>query len=259
MSPPPRDSQNQWEATTYDESHSFVFEYGEDVVSVLQPVDGERILDLGCGTGHLTNSIAEAGAEVVGLDAAEEMIRTARTRYPACQFVRADAREFEFEEPFDAVFSNATLHWIHEQDRVLDSVAGALKPGGRFVGELGGTGNVSAIVTAVQAELEARGYDTTHPWYFPSVGEYATALESHGFEVQYATLFDRPTKLENGTEGLATWLEMFGDDLLSPLSTSEKTAVVGAVEDELRDELLEDGVWSADYRRLRFAAVLTEQ
>ncbi|MFB6091322.1 MAG: trans-aconitate 2-methyltransferase, partial [Halobellus sp.] len=162
-------------------------------------------------------------------------------------------------EPFDAVFSNAALHWIDDQDAVLDSVTDVLRPGGRFVAELGGHGNVSAIVEAVRDELDARGYEPpTDPWYFPTVGEHATTLEAHGFEVRYARLFDRPTELEEGDDGMAAWLGMFGDRLFGPVPEAERPDVVSDVEDRLRDELYdaETNTWTADYRRLRFVAVL---
>ncbi|MFB6091378.1 MAG: trans-aconitate 2-methyltransferase [Haloquadratum sp.] len=264
MTPPsdpeaPADDRNDWDATAYDDAHSFVFEYGSDVVDLLDPEADERILDLGCGTGHLTERIAEAGADVVGVDRAEEMIATARDRHPDLPFVRADAREVAdaVDGPFDAVFSNAVLHWIDDQDAVTASVADVLRPGGRFVAELGGAGNVSAVVGAVEAELRERGYDPpAEPWYFPTIGEHATTLEAHGFEVRYATLFDRPTELEDGEAGLAEWIGMFGDRLLGPVPDDERAAVVAGVEDRLRDDLYEDGTWVADYRRLRFAAVL---
>jgi len=257
MTRSPDDSPNHWNTETYDGSHSFVFEYGEDVVSLLDPQAGERVLDLGCGTGHLTDAIADSGAEVVGVDSAESMLAEARSDYPDHEFVHGDARDLAFEESFDAVFSNAALHWIADQDSVLESVASVLEPGGRFVAELGGTGNVSAIVDAVFTELERRGYEQSDTWYFPSIGEYAPRLEAHGFEVQYATLFDRPTELDDGEDGLASWLEMFGDSLLSPVPASELDDVVAAVEDELRADHFEGGVWTADYRRLRFVAVKT--
>ncbi|MFD1599473.1 class I SAM-dependent methyltransferase [Halobellus rarus] len=257
------DPESDWDSDAYDGSHAFVYEYGADVLDLLDPGPGERVLDLGCGTGHLTERIADAGADVVGIDQSAEMVETARETYPERDFRRADARDFDVEElfdpeePFDAVFSNAVLHWIDDQDAVLDSVADALRPGGRFVVELGGSGNVAAIADAVRAELDARGYEPpTHPWYFPTIGEHATTLEAHGFEVRYARLFDRPTELEDGDEGMANWLEMFGDRLLGPVPDGERSDVVAAVEDRLRGELYDDGVWTADYRRLRFAAVL---
>lgn len=250
------DAEPEWDSRAYDDAHSFVYEYGADVLDLLEPTADERILDLGCGTGHLTGRIAETGASVVGLDRSPEMLATAGDTYPDCEFVRADAREFAFAEPFDAVFSNAALHWIRDQDAVLESVAGALAPGGRFVAELGGTGNVAAIVGAVDGELERRGYTADNPWYFPSVGEYASRLEAHGFEVRYARLFDRPTELDGGADGLAAWLELFGDDLLAAVPDDEREAVVAAVEDDLREDLFADGTWIADYRRLRIVAVL---
>jgi trans-aconitate methyltransferase len=255
MTPPDGDDQNEWSTSRYEGSHSFVYEYGEDVIELLAPQAGERILDLGCGTGHLTDRIAESGAEVIGLDRSEEMIEEARSTYPDYRFVHADARNFSFEKPFDAIFSNAALHWIREQDALLESVSTALRPGGRFVAEFGGTGNVSAIVEAIRAELATRGHSVETPWYFPSIGEHASTLEEHGFEVRYATLFDRPTELESGADGLAGWLDMFADSFLSPLSDAEREDVVSSVEERLRPSLFEDGVWVADYRRIRVVAI----
>jgi trans-aconitate methyltransferase len=252
----PSAERNRWAAATYDGDHAFVFEHGSDVVSLLDPDPSERVLDLGCGTGHLTREIAETGSDVIGVDSSPEMVSAARTNHPDCRFVHADARRLPLEASFDAVFSNAALHWVDEQDRALSSVAAALEPGGRFVAEMGGTGNVAAIVGALETELERRGHEPASPWYFPSVGEYAARLEAHGFEVRHATLFDRPTELENGEDGLVDWLAMFGDAFLSPLSAAERRGVVASVEDRLRPERFEDGRWVADYRRLRFVAVL---
>ena len=258
MSPRSDDGPNDWDTSSYDEDHSFVFEYGEAVVDLLAPQPDERVLDLGCGTGHLTARIASTGADVVGLDASLEMIDEARETYPDVRFVHADARDFDFEEPFDAVFSNAALHWIADQDAVLESVARALRPGGRFVAELGGAGNVQAIVDAVREAAKDRGYEVESPWYFPTIGEYASRLERHGFEVREATLFDRPTELDGGADGLASWLEMFGDSLLSAVPDDERPAVVADVADRLREEHLVAGTWIADYRRLRIRAVSTQ-
>lgn len=255
MTGPEDGTTNHWQTDSYDENHSFVFEYGESVVDLLEPEAGERILDLGCGTGHLSAQIAEAGADVIGLDASEEMIRTARQSHANCEFVHTDARSFSFEEPFDAVFSNAALHWIPEQDAVLESVSDALAPNGRFVAELGGAENVATIVSAVREVAADHGYDVTNPWYFPTVGGYATKLESHDLETRYATLFDRPTELENGTEGLRKWLGMFGDSLLAPIPEEERSGVIAAVEDRLCADCYRDGTWIADYRRLRVVAV----
>ncbi|SNZ12727.1 Trans-aconitate methyltransferase [Natronoarchaeum philippinense] len=250
----PNAQEPDWDPMTYEDDHAFVYEYGADVLDLLDPAPDERVLDIGCGTGALTAEIADTGADVVGIDSSQDMIERAREAHPAIEFRHADARTATFDDSFDAVFSNAALHWIDEQDAALSTVADALRPGGRFVAELGGDGNVAAIVDAALAELAERGYDADNPWYFPTVGEYASRLERHGFEVRYATLFDRPTELD-GEDGLRNWLDVFGDGLFAPLSNDEREAVVRAVEDRLRADYYEDGVWTADYRRLRFRAV----
>ncbi|WP_336037450.1 class I SAM-dependent methyltransferase [Halobacterium yunchengense] len=258
--PTPGDEPNDWDADAYDGSHSFVFEYGEGVVDLLDPGPGERVLDVGCGTGHLTAAIADSGASVLGVDRAPAMLADARATYPDLAFVRGDARALPVSGHFDAAFSNAALHWVPaaDHDRVLASVAAALRPGGRFVAELGGAGNVATIVDAVERELDARGYQADDPWYFPTVGEYAGRLEGHGFEVRDAHHFDRPTELDGGDDGLAEWLGMFGDSLLADVPDAELDDVVAAVEGRLRDDLHDDGAWTADYRRLRFRAVRTD-
>lgn len=251
------DSTTEWDPDSYDDDHAFVFERGGDVVDLLDPQPGERVLDLGCGTGHLTAELADRGAEVVGIDADPEMIDRARESYPDLSFRLADGREFALDTPVDAVFSNAALHWIPggNHGAVLDCVADALVDGGRFVAELGGTGNVSAIVDALSAELVARGVEFERPYYFPSVGEYAPRLEAAGFEVRLARLFDRPTPLDGGAAGLRNWIGMFGDAFFAEVADDEREAVLGAVEDRLREQLYDGESWTADYRRLRFSAV----
>ncbi|ELZ28796.1 methyltransferase [Halosimplex carlsbadense 2-9-1] len=256
------DARNDWDPEAYDDDTGFVHEYGGSVVDLLDPQPGERVLDLGCGTGHLTADIAERVGEsgvAVGVDASVEMVERARERYPDLRFALADAREYAPDRSFDAVFSNAALHWIPRDDQpaVAERVADLLPPGGRFVAELGGTGNVAAIVDAAVAELRARGYEAANPWYFPTVGDHAAALEAAGFEVRLARLFDRPTELEGGREGLANWLDVFGDSLFADLDDAETDAAVSAVEERLRNDLFDadTGTWTADYRRLRFVAV----
>lgn len=245
-----------WSADRYEADHSYVYRYGEDVLELLTPKEGEKILDLGCGTGHLTNQIVDAGASAVGIDASPEMVEQARTEYPELDFRVMDATEMEFQREFEAVFSNATLHWITDHDGLLDGVHRALRPGGRFVAEFGGHGNVDKVIDAVTRELSSRGYSTENPMYFPRLGEYMSRIERHGMEVRYARLFDRPTELSGGREGLRSFFRMFGDRFLGELNEEEWNEVVGAVEDELRQELYSDGVWTVDFRRLRFKAVL---
>jgi trans-aconitate methyltransferase len=219
----------KWDAGLYDDKHSFVWKLAAGVLELLDTKPGERILDLGCGTGHLTAQIAEAGAHVVGVDRSPEMIRQAKERYPSLRFEVMDAREIALNENFDAVFSNATLHWINEPKRVIVSIKNLLRSGGRFVAEFGGKGNTGELLMAVQHAWAKLGlaWPAPHPWYYPSVAEYAGLLEQQGFEVTHATLFDRPTPLDDGERGLRNWLEMFGSAFVEglPEATRERLLV----------------------------------
>lgn len=247
---------NQWNSSLYENEHAFVWQHGESLIELLSPQPGERILDLGCGTGQLTQQLAIAGAKVIGLDSAATMIEQAKQNYPQLEFTIADARSFQTDQPFDAVFSNAALHWIPEPDAVIDRVYQALKPGGRFVAEFGGRGNVQAIVQAISTALVTTN-SVAKPsdyWYFPSVGEYATRLEQRGFDVNYAVLFDRPTLL-NGDAGIANWLRMFASRFLEGLSNQQRSFIIQSVEDTLRPTYYRNGNWTANYRRLRVVAV----
>lgn len=249
---------NQWDAALYENKHAFVWQYGEALLELLSPRPGERILDLGCGTGQLTAQIAEAGAEVIGIDVSLAMIEKAKQNYSALSFAVADARNFQFEQPFDAVFSNAALHWVKEADLVIHCIAQALKPKGRLVAEFGGKGNVNAIVSALMSalkEIDPALSPLVNPWYFPSMGEYATELEKQGFDVTLCVLFDRPTLLEDGEAGLANWLQMFASSLLAQVSTEQLPQVIQSVEERLKPILYKDGNWTADYRRIRVVAI----
>jgi trans-aconitate methyltransferase len=229
-------SQN-WDATAYDSRHRYVFELAGGVVDDLDPQPGETILDLGCGTGHLSQEIARRGATVVGIDQSPDMIEKARASYPGREFIVADALSFQPGRQFDAVFSNAVLHWIQQPERLVKKIRAALKPGGRFVAEFGGKGNTASVIAVTGR----------NPWYFPSLSEYASILERNGFEVVRAMLFDRPTPLE-GDSGLRDWLQMY---YRPPLA--EET--IAAAEAQLRPQLFRNGAWLLDYRRLRIAAL----
>ncbi|MCW5849050.1 MAG: methyltransferase domain-containing protein [Anaerolineae bacterium] len=246
-----------WNASHYDTQHAYVWKFGTGVVELLAPQPGERILDLGCGTGHLTAQIAQSGATLVGLDSSPEMIQLARQHYPGLQFVVADAADFQVDEPFDAVFSNAALHWMRRPADVIRCVWNALKPGRRFVAEMGGQGNIQTIVEAVTEAMAQVGLDAAplNPWYFPSLAEYAGLLERQGFEVSFAWLFDRPTLIDGGEAGMQQWLAVFCKDFLAAVPEAQREAVVRAMEDRLRPRLFRDGAWVADYRRLRIVAV----
>jgi trans-aconitate methyltransferase len=247
----------EWNAKLYNAKHDFVWKYGSDVVSLLDPLAGERILDLGCGTGHLTAQIAESGAHVIGVDRSAEMVAAARLAYPNLKFEISDARNLSYSDEFDAVFSNATLHWIHEPEVVLQGVWSALRPGGRFVAEFGGKGNIRAMQEAFDVALGQLGAakpGEVQPWYYPSVSEYSTLAEKNGFEVRFITLFDRPTGLADGAAGMRNWINMFGADYLAKAGDARREEFLGRVEEILRPKLFRDGQWWADYRRLRLVA-----
>ncbi len=247
----------EWNANLYDAKHDFVWKYGADVVSLLDPRPGERILDLGCGTGHLTAQIAESGAQVTGVDRSAEMVSAARLGYPNLKFEVSDARNLAYREEFDAVFSNATLHWIHEPEQVLQGVWRALRSGGRFVAEFGGKKNIRAMQEAFDRALEELCGSRTgevHPWYYPSVSEYSALAERNGFEVRFITLFDRPTALADGAAGMRNWIFMFGAEYLAKAGEARREEFLGRVEEILRPKLFRDGQWWADYRRLRLVA-----
>ena len=254
-------TEREWDASRYDSAHSFVWERGRGVVELLVPNPGERILDLGCGTGHLTAQIAESGAEVVGIDSSKDMVRVASENFPHLRFEVADARSLPFKGEFDAVFSNAVLHWVRPPEAVVESVRRALKPGGRFVAEFGGENNIRTIMTAVGDALDALERNDTEVYrpnkYFPPLDEYVSLLESRDFRVAYSDHFERPTPLDGGEEGLRKWLRMFGWDYLAPLSPEQREQVVAHIENATRPTLYTDGTWTADYWRIRFEAFKT--
>ena len=246
----------QWDAELYDAKHAFVWEKARGLLAWLEPRNGERILDLGCGTGQLSAEIAASGAQVTGLDRSPEMVAEARKKFPALLFAVGDARALPFTEAFDAVFSNAMLHWIPEAQPVVEGISRALKPGGRFVAEFGGKGNVEKVVAALDQGLKALNLpgQGAHPWYYPGIAEYSALLERHGLEVRQASLFSRPTKLEDGKDGLANWIRMFCDSFLERVPQARRPDYLRAVEAAAEPTLWKSGHWELDYRRLRLAA-----
>ena len=240
-------SQTQWDAGHYDARHSYVWQYGADLLPLLAAQPGERILDLGCGTGPLTARIAGTGAQVEGVDRSPEMIAQARAAFPALRLGVADARTFTVDEPVHAVFSNAVLHWVREANEAAAAIARALRPGGRMVAEFGGRYNIDAVCRAAALP---------HPWYFPNVAEYSAVLARAGLEVRQAWHFPRPTKLNDPEGGMRSWLRMFGEHWLAAVPEGpERDAWFARVEAETRPTLFYDGDWHIDYWRLRVVAV----
>jgi SAM-dependent methyltransferase len=243
---------NTWAPDAYLHHAGFVPALGTGVVDLLDPKPGERILDLGCGEGTLTETIRARGTLVVGVDSSPAQIAAARTRGLDARV--ADGESLGFDKEFDAVFSNAAMHWMRRPDAVIDGVRRALRPGGRFVAEFGGHGCVGAIQVAIRAVLDRRGVSAESPWYFPTDDEYAMKLEAHGFAIDAMALFPRPTPLPTGIEG---WLDTFAGPFLSGLPSDARQQAVGDVAALLRPVLCDrSGAWTADYVRLRFKAHL---
>jgi len=248
----------QWNAGLYDSKIGYVSRMGTGVVELLRPQPGEKVIDLGCGTGDLTYELTRLGADCIGIDQSPEMTERAKRKYPSLTFVTADGHEFHLEEQADAVFSNAALHWMKRPEQVIQSVRHALRDGGRFVAEFGGKGNIRRIYEAIVEALAPFGIDaeSRNPWYFPSVAEYSSLLERQGFEVRIIELFDRPTKLEDGIRGLEHWLEAFAGMFFAGLDERQKQEAYARCRELLEADLYIGGNWLADYRRLRFYAVL---
>ncbi len=248
-----RTSGQHWQARRYAETAHFVPALGNAVLELLAPRPGERILDLGCGDGVLTEKIAAAGAQVVAVDAAPDMVAAAKSKGLDARVVPGQSLDFDHE--FDAVFSNAALHWMQPPEAVLAGVHRALKPGGRFVAEMGGHNNTAAVLVAASAVLAHRGLDWRQlsPWYFPSAAAYRTKLEAAGFSVGEIAIHPRPTVLDAGLEA---WLDNFFDDFFAPLPEADRAAARNEMIALLRPILVDEtGTWIADYVRLRFKAI----
>jgi SAM-dependent methyltransferase len=251
----PSSSTQSWNAAGYAANAHFVPALGQPVLDLLQPRPGERILDLGCGDGILTEKLTALGAGVVGIDTSSDMIAAARLRGIDARML--DARSLPFENEFDAVFSNAALHWVKDDpDAPLFGAFRALVSGGRFVGELGGHGCVAAITVALIATLERRGVANAAsliPWYFPTVDEYEARLRRAGFMPRSVQLLPRPTPLPTGMRG---WLETFANPFCAGLPDYERDGFLNEVTAGLKPVLCDSqGRWTADYMRLRFAAI----
>lgn len=244
-----------WKAETYQRHAHFVPALGQAVLDLLAPKAGERILDLACGDGVLTAKIAATGASVYGVDGSADMIAAATARGLEARVM--DGMNLQFDHEFDAVFSNAALHWMKDPDAVIRGVARALKLRGRFVAEMGGHGCVAAITLALVVAIERHGIANVAsriPWYFPTVDDYRERLEGAGFTVAYIALIPRPTPLPTDMGG---WIETFGDSLLQLLPANARAAARDEAVELLRPVLCdEQGRWTADYMRLRFAAHL---
>jgi SAM-dependent methyltransferase len=245
-----------WDADRYRNQFGFVAAYGLSLLDDLDPLPGERVLDLGCGTGELAAEIAGRGASVVAVDADEAMVAAARSTAPTARVLHGDAQHLPVDGPFDAVFSNAVLHWVPDPMAARHEVRRVLRAGGRFVAEQGGAGNVRTVLAALDAACARHGLAApARGWDFPTPAQEAARLESAGFVVRRLALFDRPTALPPGADGASGWLRMFGPHLLAQLPPEAVQPVLADVDAIAAPALLgEDGVWRIDYVRLRWVA-----
>jgi trans-aconitate methyltransferase len=247
-------TEQAWNPAHYDRAGAFVPKLASDLIELLAPQPGERVLDLGCGTGDLTQQLAAAGARPFGVDASADMIAEASRKHPNLSFEIGDGQELRFDGEFDAVFSNAALHWMPRAQDVAVGVARALRPGGRFIAEFGGARCVATVRKAVHASLSELGIEgyRTPDWFFPSAAQYARLLDDAGLFVHTLLWFERPTRLE-GNAGLETWLELFCLPLLNALG-ERRAELVRSVEERCRAALFQGGSWWLDYTRLRVLA-----
>jgi len=255
---PSYDTITTWKPELYNTKHSFVYNYGMSLVSLLDPKENERILDLGCGSGQLTFEIDKLARETIGIDKSVAMIIDAKSKFPSIEFQVADASNFNFEEKFDSIFSNAALHWMKDYRNAIKSMFHNLKPGGKIVVEFGGKGNVQTIVKALRNSLRTRGYieqSDLDIWYFPSIGEYSTELESAGFRVLFAEHYDRPTELADESSGIKDWISMFGESFFTGVAEYHIEEIKNEVQENVKENCLIDGKWFADYKRIRIIAI----
>lgn len=246
-----------WDAFLYDSKHSFISNLGTRLIELLAPIKGEKILDLGCGTGDLANTLYNDGVNIIGVDKSANMIEQAIRKYPQIEFRVQDAITLDYKDEFDAVFSNATLHWVQPANLALQGIYKSLKQGGRFIAEFGGKGNVEMITNEIIYQIRNSGSAFSQeqfPWYFPSIAEYSTLMEATGFRLTFAQHFDRPTKLE-GSNGLKNWINMFGSQFFDGIPEHVKSQIINNVDINLRDCLYKDSNWFADYKRIRIVGV----
>mgnify|MGYP001037701221 CR=1 FL=1 len=246
----------KWDAGKYTKDFSFVHQYGNDVAELINCEKGGTLIDLGCGSGALTKVLQEKGFRVTGMDSSEELLETARRKYPGIPFIWADAADFSVEEAVDVIFSNAVFHWIdkEKQTNMLACVHRALKGKGQFVFEFGGHGNNARIHGVLAEVFSEHGYEYRMPFYFPTIGEYASMVEQEGLLVRYAALFDRPTELK-GEDGLKEWIRMFVKTPFAKVDNAERDEIINQAVERLKKSLYREGRWYADYVRIRMKAV----
>jgi len=247
---------NQWNASLYSNAFSFIPQLGSGLIDLLNLSTSDTVLDIGCGTGELTNQLSTHCKSVIAIDLSATMIAQAKVTFPHIDFRIGSALNFQIESPVDAVLSNATLHWVKPPELAIQTIYSALKPSGKFAAEFGGKQNVQTILDGIYNALEKMGKQELWKdyWYFPSLGEYTTLLESAGFRVEQAFHFNRPTPMNDPENGLKNWLRMFVLPHTEVVNKANESEFLNDVETYCRPYLFKDGDWVLDYVRLRVLA-----
>jgi len=245
----------KWNADEYKSNFGFVYQYGEDVLNLINAEKDALVVDLGCGNGTLSKKLSDKGYRVLGIDASEDMLKIAKEQYPEIEFQLADARKFQMAEKADVIFSNAVLHWIDadQQEKLIQNISNQLKTGGQFVCEFGGKGCAETVHSTLEKCFSQHGLTYHRTFYFPTIGEYAPVLEKYGFKVEYAVLFDRPTE-QKTKDGLANWIRMFVTAPFVGIDEETTEDIISQTVKELEGILYHDGKWYVDYVRIRFKA-----
>ena len=243
----------KWDSKLYNDSQNFVAEYGRGLLEFV-PAKTEKILDLGCGTGTLTNQLAERCDYVLGIDLSDTMIKEAQKSYPHLDFATVDALEISYECEWDIIFSNAVFHWINDHNLLLQKIYKALKPNGKLICEFGAYGNISVIENGLNHALQEIGIKYTSKFNFSTVNDFEHLLTENGFMIEQIYSYDRPTPLKDGDQGLYNWVMQFFQDELGKLSTEQKDRVLATMSNEIKSKLWNGTCWVADYKRLRVFA-----
>lgn len=244
----------KWDSKLYDNKHSFVAEYGKGLLEFV-PVDKQqRILDLGCGTGVLTEQLSKYAGYVLGVDGSEDMVAKAKENYPEINFEVNDALKLPYSNEWDVVFSNAVFHWISNHDLLLKNIYNSLKPSGKLICEFGGPDNILIVEAGFTDVLKEFGYSYKSKFNFPTLEEFSILLEKNGFIIDKIYDFDRPTPLQDGENGLANWARQFLKTELEEFSEEQQDQILKNFESKVRDKLWNGKEWSIDYRRLRAVA-----
>ncbi|MGN1328167.1 MAG: methyltransferase domain-containing protein [Eubacterium sp.] len=245
---------NNWNAENYTDNFQFVHKYGEGVLDLLTVPEGSFVVDLGCGNGVLTEKLVQKGYKAIGIDASEKMLEVAEKAHPDLKFMLGDACEFKLEEKADAIFSNAVFHWIDNHERLIENISDNLKAGGELVFEFGGKGCAEAVHIALEKSFSSYGLTYKNGFNFKSIGEFAPLLERHGFRVEYAMLYDRPTE-QIGENGLESWINMFINSAFDGVDIKTKNGIIKNTEKLCMDKLYKNSKWYIDYVRICMKAV----